>query len=445
MTAAYREILEGARDDLEAALGKHRCRLWFRDVAIEKVSGRSVTLAVPTDVHRTWLEYNYAALLAKAFGRVLGEGVEVLLRVSERLGGKRAIRDRLPADEGAWAALLGSRRPAPALLGYVAPDEPSRFIVSFLSQMVHGNSEATPAGLYLYGEPGSGKSHLLSALHRAIEAATPGASTLVTARQFTTRFVSALRSRETGAVRGFQAGLEGRRVLLIDGLDDLAGKPATQHELDGLLDRVSGRGLRLVAAGRSAPRELVGLSDRLRSRLLGGVVHRVSAPSRERLPELLSVRAAGFGVALPADVAHAIVARSAGVEAACRWLDRYAAVASQEVEAPGLDWLEEMAPPPASLSTREEIVRRAKDLVAKHFGVPLSILDRPNKHPSALLPRRVAMYLVYRAAALPLADLGRAFGLKSHTSASRAIREIRARRDDDPTVEVVVDGLLGQL
>ena len=62
-----------------------------------------------------------------------------------------------------------------------------------------------------------------------------------------------------------------------------------------------------------------------------------------------------------------------------------------------------------------------------------------------LLPRRVAMYLVFRAAALSLADLGKAFGLKSHTSASRAIREIRARRELDPTIEVAVDGLLGQL
>jgi chromosomal replication initiation ATPase DnaA len=55
------------------------------------------------------------------------------------------------------------------------------------------------------------------------------------------------------------------------------------------------------------------------------------------------------------------------------------------------------------------------------------------------------MYLVYRAAALPLSELGKAFGLKSHASAARAIREVRARRDDDPTVEVVVDGLLAEL
>src|SRR5439155_19701984 len=128
-----------------------------------------------------------------------------------------------------------------------------------------------------------------------------------------------------------------------------------------------------------------------------------------------------------------------------QWPARCAAVAAAEPAPPGVAWLEELAPPRASLTTREEIVRRAKDLVAKHFGVRPSLLDKPNKHPSALLPRRVAMYLVYRAAALPLAELGRAFGLRSHTSASRAIREIRLRRDDDPTVEVAVDGLLGQL
>src|SRR5439155_2674232 len=174
---------------------------------------------------------------------------------------------------------------------------------------------------------------------------------LVAGRQFTARFVAALRSREAGAVRGFQEGLNGRRIVLVDGLDDLAGKPATQHELDGLLDRSAGRGLRLVAAGRSAPRDLVGLSERLRSRLLGGIVHRLSSPSREHLPAVLSGRAAACGVALPHDVARSIVERSAGVQAACQWLDRYAAVAAAEPAPPGVAWLEELAPPEASLTT----------------------------------------------------------------------------------------------
>ena len=101
--------------------------------------------------------------------------------------------------------------------------------------------------------------------------------------------------------------------------------------------------------------------------------------------------------------------------------------------------------PSVAATAREEVIRRAKDLVARQFGIARSLLDRPTKVRRAAFPRRVAMYLVYRACALPLARLGAAFGLRSHSSVSRAIREIRTLRERDPEVEQLVDGLLARI
>ena len=185
--------------------------------------------------------------------------------------------------------------------------------------------------------------------------------------------------------------------------------------------------------------------DRLRSRLLGGVVHRVHPPESDRRVEALSVRAAAWGATLPKDTAEALLARASSFPAACDLCDRWAAVSHAEGSPAPVAWLEEMAPPRAATTTREEIVRRAKDLVARHYGIRAALLDRPSKHPSALLARRIAMYLVYRAAALPLADLGKSFGLKSHSSAGRALQQIRADRDRDVGIEVTLDGLLAEL
>ena len=124
---------------------------------------------------------------------------------------------------------------------------------------------------------------------------------------------------------------------------------------------------------------------------------------------------------------------------------RWALASARMGEPVGPEWLGEIAPPASPATPRDEVVRRAKDLVARHYGVPSRTLDRPSKQPSTLLPRRVAMYLVWRATALPLAELARTFGLRSHSAASRAIQEIRTQRDADPTLEVVVDGLLSRL
>ena len=91
------------------------------------------------------------------------------------------------------------------------------------------------------------------------------------------------------------------------------------------------------------------------------------------------------------------------------------------------------------------MIRRAKEVVAHHFGIARPLLDLPTKVRSARFPRRMAMYLVYRACALPLTELGAAFGLRSHSSVSRAIREMRELRSSDAGVEQLVDGLLARI
>jgi chromosomal replication initiator protein len=444
VTAGLAHLLESAREDIERGLGRHRFRLWFRDVSVESVSGRHVTLGVPTEVHRTWLQYNWSSLLSSAFERVLGEGVTVSLEVSPRLAGRREIRDRMPADEAAWAELVAERVPGPTFASFVG-DEQGRFAVAFLSHLVHGNADAQPTAVYLCGEAGTGKTHLLGALHRELEARAPGSSVLWTAREFASRFANTLRAREAKAVAGFRAATEGRRFLLLDDLDALAGKPATQHELDRLLDRAAGRGFRFVGAGRASPRDLPDLSDRLRSRLLGGVVHRLAVPDAARRLAILKTRAASVPAPVPDETLRALLDHAPSFPAAVAWLDRTAAVAARDGAPVPPDGLDDTVPPREARTAREEVVRRAKELVARQYGIRAALLDRPGKNPGTVLPRRIAMYLAYRAAAMPLSELGKAFGLRSHTSAARALRDVRERRDADPTVEVVVDGLLAQI
>ncbi len=443
MNAALREILDGAKEDLVAALGRARYSLWFRDAAVQGVAGRTVTLAVPTDVHRTWLQVNYQAALEQAFSRVLGEGTSVAIEVNERLASKREIRDRMPQGERQWQALLSERRAKPTLVGFVADGGGNAFAARLLAQVVHGSAGEPSGPILLYGPSGSGKTHLLRATHEAIDAKAPGSSAFFSARGWTNRFVSAVRSGESRAVRAFEAGIEARRVVCLDGLEVLTGRDATQAELSGLLDRAAST--RFVVASRVHPRDVPGLSERLASRLLSGVVVSLSAPDAAAIAKILAARAASYGLPLPADVRDAVLSRAPSPHAAAEWLDRWAVVSSAQGRPLDLAWLEEALPPVAPETVREGIVERAKEVVARHYGVPRSALDGPQKRPNAVMPRRIAMYLVHRAAAMSLEEVAKAFGLRSHSAASRAVAEVRARRDADPSVEVEVEALLKRL
>ncbi len=443
MSSLYREIDEGLRAELRDAVGRQRYRLWFRDTRVADVSESHLTLAVPTEVHRTWLSFTYGELLQQACERVLGPGTDVKLRVSIAQGVKRALRDKLPDRPDTWAELLERRVPASTLDTFV-PGTAGRFPVLLLQQMLKGAGAEDPPLVFLYGPAGSGKTHLLGALHGAASRRSPGDVLYLTARDFTDRYVAAVRAHDAAALAAFRLDLSKRRIVILDNVHELVGRTSTQQELVRLSDRLAGTTTRLLLASRAHPRELDGFSEKLRSRLLGGVVLRVALPDEAHLQEVLRGRAEAIGVPLPDDVLAAIQTRTASVKGATALVDRWAAGSAEAGRPLKAEWLEEIAPGAAATAC-EEVIRRTKDLVSRHFGIARRLLDKPTKVRSAGRPRRIAMYLVYRACALPLGELGKAFGLKSHSSASKAIREIRELREADVDIEQTIDGLLAQI
>lgn len=443
MSALYRQIDEGLRAELIGAVGRQRFRLWFRDAQVAGVNESYLTLAVPTEVHRTWLSYTYGELLQNACERLLGPGTGIKLEVSAAQDHKRALRDRLPDRPDDWSALLERRVPAPTLESFV-PGTAGRFPVLLLKQMLTGSGAEDPPVVYLYGPAGCGKSHLLDSLCALATRRSPGDVLRLDARQFTERYVAAVRARDNASLEAFRMDLGQRRIVVIDDIHELNGRKATQQELVRLQDRLLGTTTRLVLASREHPKELDDVSEKLRSRLMGGVVLRLARPADAHLIEVLQGRSRAVGLELPPEVQAAILERTSSVQGATALVDRWAA-ASAEIGMPlGAEWLEELAPGAAATAS-DEVIRRAKDLVAKHFGVPRRLLDRPTKVRSAALPRRLAMYLVYRACALSLVELGKAFGLKSHSSVSKAIREMRELREMNVDIEQTIDGLLARI
>ena len=443
--ATHAAIEDGLRAELIEAVGRHRYRLWFRDLAVADVDGERIVLDVPTEVHRTWMEVTFGDVLRAACERVLGPGVGIEVRTSAAQAERGALRDRLPQRAADWEEALARRRPAPTFEAFVASPG-ARFAPLLLERLGRDGAAGTRGPFVLVGPQASGKSHLLRALEGVVARRAPGSVVALDAGALTQRYVAAVRARDVDALKAFEMSLASRDLVLLDDVDHLADRSATQEELVRLLDRAAALGRPTwVLALREGPQTLQGLSDRLRCRLLSGLVATLRpVHGGEETVEVLTRRAAGFGVELPQDVARAIQRRASSLVGALGILDRWA-VASALLGAPlDVSWLDEVAPGVA-LTPSEEVVRRVKDVVARHFGLDHGLLERPTKMRTAAFPRRVAMYLVYRACALPLGRLGQAFGLRSHSSVSRAVQEVRDLRERDASVEQLLDGLLARV
>jgi hypothetical protein len=182
--------------------------------------------------------------------------------------------------------------------------------------------------LWVYGAPGTGKSHLLRAVAALASAVRPELRVVVeTAEGFASRLSTAIAA---GGLEAFRDGVLDAGLLVIDDAEGLAGKARTQEELASLWDEILRHKVQMVFAATMAPGELPEVSQGFRDKLADGLVVDVSPPEPETLRELARRRAAGQGVALESGVdevlAHLPVSGAHELHAS---VDRIAAVQAE--------------------------------------------------------------------------------------------------------------------
>lgn len=158
--------------------------------------------------------------------------------------------------------------------------------------------------LWVYGAPGTGKSHLLRAVAALATAVRPELRVVVeTAEGFASRLSTAIAA---GGLEAFRDGLLDSGLLVIDDAEGLAGKARTQEELSSVWEEILRSNVQMVFGATLPPGELPEVSAGLRAQLADGLVVDVSPPEPETLLELARRRAAGYGVALETGVDEAL-------------------------------------------------------------------------------------------------------------------------------------------
>jgi chromosomal replication initiator protein len=289
----------------------------------------------------------------------------------------------------------------------------------------------TPSGgdvVYVHGLHGAGKTHLLEAIASHLREHSPKRKVLMlTAQRFLNEFQSALRERDTGP---FKAALRGSDVLLIDDLQLICGKSATQDEFFQTLDDLVSRGRTVVCSADVPIEALQGLNARMRCVLQGGFTARIGEPDyalrraiAARKVSELNLRRGGFS--LPAEALDLIAARVVGtgraVEGAIKQVFAASTLVGREadmevvVEALSGNW----SPPEKSVPV-DTIKRR----VAAFFDLSLEDLVSQRRHRAVARPRQIAMYFCKRLTRRSFPDIGQRFGGRDHTTVMHAVKRI---------------------
>lgn len=433
---------------LKMELGEDLYTSWFARMDAEDMGSGQLTVSVPTRFLRSWIENHYLSKLHKIAESEFGplDGVQVRVRVQGEAS--RANGQNPPVVQPQVAPVL-ERNPAVAaqIQTFLSPESGSSldesqtfdsFIVGASNQLAHAAAMRVASAssgailtfnpLFIHSASGLGKTHLLNAVAARVRQQHPMRKVLMlTAERFMYGFIHAIRQRDTLA---FKDQFQSIDVLLIDDFQFLQGKAIQQefcHAFNSLVDSKR----QVVVAADVPPAQLDSIDQRMRSRLMGGLVIDIETPDLDQRRKIIDVRhqvmlhAEGSAEIAP-DVLELIANRITGggreLEGA---LNRVMAYQQFNKSAITLDLASMVLRDMAGTADLGRIkIDDILKIVGRHYNVGRTDLLSPRRARAVVVPRQIGMYLAKKLTARSLPEIGRRFGGRDHSTVLHAVRKI---------------------
>ncbi|MET0308475.1 MAG: chromosomal replication initiator protein DnaA [Sphingomonas sp.] len=432
------------RGNLRRSAGQRLFDQWLKPVVlIEESDSSAVRLGLPSAFMTQWVKNHYAERLLLEFRAVLPSVRTVSI---ETLAETPAVLKVEPRPVAANIATPAERPHFDPRFTF------DRFVVD-ASNRVAFNAAMTVAEpgsprfspLYLHAGTGQGKTHLMHAIGHAFLEANPHATAIYsTGERFMFEFVQALRNKDTHA---FKTRLRSVDLLMIDDLQFIGGKDATQEEFFHTVNEFMGAGKRLVIAADRAPQALEGFETRLAGRLGSGLVADIKPAELELRRAIIARKLEDMpAVEMPAEVADLLAARITSnvreLEGALNRLLAYANLSNEKIT---IDFATSVLGEVLRNSQRRITIDEIQRAVSTHFEVKQIDLISERRAVAIARPRQIAMYLAKRLTTRSLPEIGRKFGNRDHSTVIHAVKRIEDLRTKDIEIDGAVRSLMRTL
>ncbi|MFI2431638.1 chromosomal replication initiator protein DnaA [Streptomyces sp. NPDC018693] len=281
--------------------------------------------------------------------------------------------------------------------------------------------------LFIYGESGLGKTHLLHAIGHYARSLYPGTRVrYVSSEEFTNEFINSIRD---GKGDSFRKRYREMDILLVDDIQFLADKESTQEEFFHTFNTLHNANKQIVLSSDRPPKQLVTLEDRLRNRFEWGLITDVQPPELETRIAILRKKAVQEQLNAPPEVLEFIASRISRnireLEGALIRVTAFASLNRQPVDL-GLTEIVLKDLIPGGDDSAPEITSTAiMSATADYFGLTVEDLCGTSRGRALVTARQIAMYLCRELTDLSLPKIGALFGGRDHTTVMHADRKIR--------------------
>lgn len=411
--------------------------IWFDDIVPESFNGETMVLSTTTEVKKKYLESKFLPIIKEVFTEIFSEEIEVIINV---IGQKVELsKEYEESDENEEKYTF------------------SNFIVGTSNEFAHSASKAVAKAvatksslndpsykfnpLYLYGNSGLGKTHLMNSIASIVIKERKDAKIIyIKCEEFTNDLIASIGN---GNVSDFRDKYRQADLLLIDDVQFMAGKKQSQEEFFHTFDTLYNDNKQIVFTSDKPPKEINNLEDRLATRFGMGLIADVSPPDYETRIAIIKALSLKQSIEMPDDVCEYIATTlncnvrqiEGAVNKICglhklteKTINKELAEKSVKdviIESKGVN------------PTPEIIVQE----VTKYYNISSDKIMSKNKTKDTVEARQVAMYLVRELTNYSLPETGKYFQ-RDHTTVMHAISKIEKQIKEHETMKSVIDDLI---
>lgn len=461
------ETWQAALGELELSLSKANFTTWFKNTFIASIDNGRVTVCVPNTFTKAWLEKKYHDSILKALRNVTSNAVrEVSYRVEVRqspLGASPTTSpptvetsstnaEQFTLQETSAFSPQSTSADAAFPSAWESGLNPryrfETFVVGKTNELAHAATMAVAAKpgtaynpLFIYGGSGLGKTHLLHAIGHHAKITDPSAKILyITCERFINEFIQAVRS---GKSKDFKEVYRAVDVLLVDDIQFISGKEATQEEFFHTFNTLHQSNKQIVLTSDRPPKDIHALESRLLSRFEWGMMADISSPDFETRVAILESKIREKSLNLEPElmryIAGTIQSNVRELEGA---LNKILAYHQFKNLVPSLESVQSLLQTYApSIPKRSVTPRRLLEIVAAYYDLPMDALLGKSREQRLAFPRQIAMYLLREEAKCSFPSIGSHVGGRDHTTAIHACGKIHASLQKDEQLQRDISSL----
>ncbi|MBF8437696.1 chromosomal replication initiator protein DnaA [Halanaerobiaceae bacterium Z-7014] len=442
------DIWEESLERIKEQLSNPSFKTWFSDTEPIKIKNNTLQLKVPNDFIKDWISSRYQNLIIETIEEITDTELDLEFLTPDEI---KESKQEVTSNNNNRKKVKTTNQIKNGINPKYTFDT---FVVGNSNRFAHAASLAVaeaPAKaynpLFIYGDVGLGKTHLMQAIAHFILDHNPDNKVVyVSSETFTNELINAIKDDKTVDFRDKYRNID---ILLVDDIQFLAGKERTQEEFFHTFNALHESNRQLIISSDRPPKEIPTLEERLRSRFEWGLITDIQSPDLETRIAILRKKADIENLEIPneviIDIANKIQSNIRELEGALIKVIAYAELVEREID---LDLAKEALKDLVSNDSsepKEITINHIKKIVADYYNLNLEEIDSKKRTQNIVLPRQIAMYLSREMTDASLPMIGDNFGGRDHTTVMHAHNKITEKYADEENFKNTIDNLIKKI